>query len=42
MANLIDGLVKGLSGFLPQDDPDVKILNAQAGQKFCGSCGAQA
>lgn len=30
MANLIDGLVKGLSGFLPQDDPDVKILNAQA------------
>jgi NADH pyrophosphatase NudC (nudix superfamily) len=30
MANLLDGLVKGLSGFLPQDDPDVKIMNAQA------------
>jgi hypothetical protein len=29
MANLLEGLVKGLSGFLPQDDPDVKILNAQ-------------
>ena len=29
MANLFEGLVKGLSGFLPQDDPDVKILNAQ-------------
>lgn len=23
------GLMKGLSGFMPQDDPDVKILNAQ-------------
>ena len=23
------GLVKGLSGFMPQDDPDVKIFNAQ-------------
>ena len=29
MANLFGGLVKGLSSFLPQDDPDVKILNAQ-------------
>ena len=23
------GLMKGLSGFMPQDDPDVKIMNAQ-------------
>ena len=30
MSNIIDGLVKGLSGFMPQDDPDVKIFNAQA------------
>jgi rubrerythrin len=29
MASLLDGLVKGLSGFLPQDDPDVKIMNVQ-------------
>ncbi len=29
MSNIIDGLVKGLSGFMPQDDPDVKIFNAQ-------------
>lgn len=27
--SLLDGLVKGISGILPQDDPDVKILNAQ-------------
>ncbi|WP_455636356.1 zinc-ribbon domain-containing protein [Parabacteroides sp.] len=27
--SLLDGIVKGLSGILPQDDPDVKILNAQ-------------
>ena len=27
--SIIDGLVKGLSGFMPQDDPDVKIFNAQ-------------
>ena len=30
MSNIIDGLIKGVSGFLPQDDPDVKILTAQA------------
>jgi len=29
MANIFEGLVKGLSGLLPQDEPDVKILNAQ-------------
>lgn len=29
MSNIIDGLIKGVSGFLPQDDPDVKILTAQ-------------
>lgn len=31
-ANFLDGfggLMKGLSGFMPQDDPNVKILNAQ-------------
>ncbi len=27
--SLLDGIVKGLTGILPQDDPDVKILNAQ-------------
>ncbi|HWQ58858.1 MAG TPA: zinc ribbon domain-containing protein [Clostridia bacterium] len=26
----LSGLMKGLSGFMPQDDPDVKILNAQS------------
>ena len=25
----LSGLMKGLSGFMPQDDPDVKIMNAQ-------------
>lgn len=30
MSNIIDGIVKGLSGFMPQDDPDVKIFNAQS------------
>lgn len=29
MGDLLTGLVKGLSGFMPQDDPDVKIFNAQ-------------
>lgn len=29
MSDILKGLVKGLSGFLPQDDPDVKIFNAQ-------------
>jgi NADH pyrophosphatase NudC (nudix superfamily) len=33
MANLLDGFVKGLSGFLPQDDPDVKKMNAQTALK---------
>jgi hypothetical protein len=36
MGNLLDGLVKGLSGFLPQDDPDVKIMNAQTELKELG------
>ena len=26
----LGGLMKGLSGLMPQDDPNVKILNAQA------------
>jgi len=33
MSNLfggLSGLMKGLSGFMPQDDPNVKIMNAQA------------
>ncbi len=29
MGDILSGLVKGLSGFMPQDDPDVKIFNAQ-------------
>lgn len=29
MAEIFGGLMKGLSGFMPQDDPNVKILNAQ-------------
>lgn len=29
MGDILTGLVKGLSGFMPQDDPDVKIFNAQ-------------
>lgn len=29
MGDLLTGIVKGLSGFMPQDDPDVKIFNAQ-------------
>lgn len=27
--SILDGIVKGLTGILPEDDPDVKILNAQ-------------
>ncbi|WP_312613342.1 hypothetical protein [Oscillibacter sp.] len=31
MANdLFGGLMKGLSGFMPQDDPDVKLMSAQS------------
>ena len=31
MANdLFGGLIKGLSGFMPQDDPDVKLMSAQS------------
>ncbi|HEX2946953.1 MAG TPA: zinc ribbon domain-containing protein [Clostridia bacterium] len=26
----LSGLMKGLSGFMPQDDPDVKLMNAQS------------
>lgn len=29
MGDILTGIVKGLSGFMPQDDPDVKIFNAQ-------------
>ena len=29
MAGILDGLVKGLASFAPQDDPDVKIFNVQ-------------
>ena len=29
MAGLLDGLVKGLASFAPQDDPDVKLFNVQ-------------
>lgn len=29
MSDILTGIVKGLSGFMPQDDPDVKIFNAQ-------------
>ncbi len=29
MGDILTGLVKGLSGFMPQDDPNVKIFNAQ-------------
>lgn len=30
MAGLLDGLVKGLVNLAPQDDPDVKVFNAQS------------
>ncbi len=29
MAGILDGLVKGLASFAPQDDPEVKMYNAQ-------------
>ena len=29
MSSLLSGLVKGLSNLMPQDDPNVKIFNAQ-------------
>ena len=29
MAGLLDGLVKGLANFAPQDDPDVKLFHVQ-------------
>ncbi len=29
MAGILDGLVRGLANLAPQDDPDVKIFNAQ-------------
>ncbi len=29
MAGILDGLVKGLASLAPQDDPDVKMYNAQ-------------
>ena len=29
MAGILDGLVRGLASLAPQDDPDVKIFNAQ-------------
>jgi len=33
MSDLLTGIVKGLSDFMPQDDPDVKIFNAQSDMK---------
>lgn len=33
MSDFFKGIVKGLSGFLPQDDPNVKIFNAQSALK---------
>lgn len=33
MGDILTGIVKGLSGFMPQDDPDVKIFNAQTDMK---------
>lgn len=30
MSSIIDGIVKGVAGLMPQDDPDVKIFNAQS------------
>ena len=29
MAGILEGIVKGISGFMPQDDPDVRIFKAQ-------------
>lgn len=29
MSGILEGIVKGLSGIMPQDDPDVKMFNAQ-------------
>ena len=33
MGDILTGIVKGLSGFMLQDDPDVKIFNAQTEMK---------
>ena len=33
MGDILTGIAKGLSGFMPQDDPDVKIFNAQTAMK---------
>lgn len=33
MSDILTGIVKGLSGFMPQDDPDVKIFNSQTEMK---------
>ena len=33
MSDILTGIVKGLSGFMPQDNPDVKIFNAQTEMK---------
>lgn len=30
MSSIIDGIVKGVAGLMPQDDPDMKIFNAQS------------
>ena len=29
MAGILDGIVRGIASLAPQDDPDVKIFNAQ-------------
>ncbi len=30
MSDFLGGLMKGLAGFMPQDDPDVKVMTAQS------------
>lgn len=51
MAGILDGIVRGIASLAPQDDPDVKIFNAQnelkditeaeAKKRFCTECGAE-
>ncbi len=30
MSDILGGIFKGLSGFMPQDDPEVRLYQAQA------------
>ena len=51
MAGILDGIVRGIASLAPQDDPDVKIFNAQnelkditeaeAKKRFYTECGAE-